>query len=293
MDLEKYPDAISKVATLLIEKISEGIGGSFRPFQIVRIAKAESKAAIIKAKSEIEITGLHERAYQRFLAEESTKQLNIENILLKTIPLLNENSNPTSLDNEWILNYIDKCKFISDLEMQTLWAKILNEEISKSKSFSKRTINAVSEMSKTDAEIFTSFSRFIWKVGDTHYPMIYYSDDEIYKKSGLHLIHFKHLQDIGLISTQIVGGYRKKFLSDIISLKYYNESPIVIERFGKHKILVPELYVGFMMFTQTGAELYKICGAKPLPEYYEHTINNILKHNEHRGMIKAYCQTKK
>jgi hypothetical protein len=38
----------SKPATVLIEKISDAVGGCFRPFQIKRIAKAESEAEIIR-----------------------------------------------------------------------------------------------------------------------------------------------------------------------------------------------------------------------------------------------------
>jgi hypothetical protein len=35
---------LSKPATVLIEKISDALGGVFKPFQIVRVAKAEAEA---------------------------------------------------------------------------------------------------------------------------------------------------------------------------------------------------------------------------------------------------------
>lgn len=44
---------LSKPATVLIEKISDAVGGIFKPYQIVRVAKAESEANRIQAESQI------------------------------------------------------------------------------------------------------------------------------------------------------------------------------------------------------------------------------------------------
>jgi len=43
---------ISKPANTLINKISEAVGGVFMPFQIIRVAKAEAEAAIIKTQND-------------------------------------------------------------------------------------------------------------------------------------------------------------------------------------------------------------------------------------------------
>jgi hypothetical protein len=40
---------LSKPATVLIEKISDAVGGIFKPYQIVRVAKAEAEANRIQA----------------------------------------------------------------------------------------------------------------------------------------------------------------------------------------------------------------------------------------------------
>jgi hypothetical protein len=65
---------LTKPATVLIEKISEAVGGVFRPYQIVRIAKAEAEAGRIQAEAQIQVTDLHRRAMHRFLEEEAKKQ---------------------------------------------------------------------------------------------------------------------------------------------------------------------------------------------------------------------------
>ena len=80
---------LSRPATMLVEKISDAVGGIFKPYQIVRVAKAEAQAD--RVSSQIEISDLQRRAFHRFLEEEAKKQTNIEDITQKALPLLNEN----------------------------------------------------------------------------------------------------------------------------------------------------------------------------------------------------------
>ena len=132
---------LSRPATVLIEKVSDALGGYFKPYQIKRVAKAEGEAEIIKAQAQIEVTDLQRRALSRFVAEEAKKQDNIEKITEKAIPLLEESSKPQDVEDDWITNFFDKCRIISDDDMQSLWAKVLSGEANSPGSFSKRTVN--------------------------------------------------------------------------------------------------------------------------------------------------------
>ncbi len=98
----------SKPATVLIEKISDAVGGIFLPQQIERVAKAEAKAKKIFAISNIEITKLQNRALNRLLQEESDKQKNIEDITQKALPQLIQASNPKDIERDWLVNFFDK-----------------------------------------------------------------------------------------------------------------------------------------------------------------------------------------
>ena len=71
-------DDLTRPAEVLIEKISDAIGGVFKPYQMRRIARANADAAIIEAQTQIKITQLHRRAMARFINEETKKQDNIE-----------------------------------------------------------------------------------------------------------------------------------------------------------------------------------------------------------------------
>src|ERR1041385_2413759 len=93
---------LSKPATVLVEKISDAVGGIFKPSQIVRVAKAEAQADRVRAENQIEISDLQRRAFHRFLNEEAMNQENIEEITQKALPLLKEDSRPNEVDDDWI-----------------------------------------------------------------------------------------------------------------------------------------------------------------------------------------------
>ena len=155
----------SKPADTLIKKILNATGILYEPLHIKRIAKAEAKAELIKAQSEIEITDLHRRAAQRWVEEEAQRQKNMEDITTKALPNLNEDANPNSIEDDWIVNFFDKCRIVSNDEMQELWSRILVGEANVPGTYSKRTVNFLSDLDKAEAELFTRLCGFMWMVG--------------------------------------------------------------------------------------------------------------------------------
>ena len=139
---------LSRPANTLIKKVSNAVGGIFEPYQITRVAKAEAKASLIKAKAEIQITELHRRAVHRLVEEEAKRQKNIEDITEKALPQLKSNSNPHNMEDDWITNFFDKSRIVSDQEMQDLWSRILAGEANAPGTYSKRTVNALSDLDK-------------------------------------------------------------------------------------------------------------------------------------------------
>jgi len=111
------------------------------------------KQALIHAKSKVEITELQQRALQHFINEESKRQENIEFITEKALPLLEENANPQNMEDDRVTNFFDKCRNVSDGDMQQLWCKLLAGEASSPGRFSKRAVNFVHSLDKRDAAI--------------------------------------------------------------------------------------------------------------------------------------------
>jgi len=258
---------LTKAATVLIEKISDAIGGYFKPFQIRRVAKAEAEAEIIRTEAQIECEELQRRAVARFIAEEAKKQDNIESITKKAIPLLSDSSTPEKMEDDWITNFFDKCRIISDDEMQVLWSKVLAGEANSPGSFSKRTVNNLASIDKTDAESFTSLCSFTWEIS-VLYPLVYDFEAPIYVDHAINYYTLKHLEDIGLISLESIAEFTRTKLSKVIVIKYYG-IPVSIE-FKKRDNNV--LKIGHAIFTKAGEELARICGAKPIDGFIDYAI---------------------
>ena len=50
--------------------------------------------------------------------------------------------------------------------MQSLWARLLAGEANQPGTFSKRTVELVASLDKSDAQLFTGLCRFAWFVGE-------------------------------------------------------------------------------------------------------------------------------
>src|SRR5262245_16191351 len=116
---------ISKPADTLIKKVSKAVTGLFAPFQIKRMAQAQAEAAIIRAQTEIQITDLHQRAMHRWIEEEAQRQKNIERIAIMALPELADSATPDAMEDDWVTNFFDKSRIVSDVQMQGLWSRVL------------------------------------------------------------------------------------------------------------------------------------------------------------------------
>jgi Protein of unknown function (DUF2806) len=216
---------LSKPATMLVEKISDAVGGIFKPYQIVRVAKAEAQADRVRADSQIEISDLQRRAFHRFLEGEAKKQMNIEDITQKALPLLNENSKPKEVEDDWITNFFDRCRLISDDDMQSLWSRVLAGEANSPGTYSKRTLGFLSDLDKYEAEMFTRLCGFVWQVREL-VPLIYDETQEIYNKHGIDPGAVMDLETIGLIQYELVG-FRRVKLPKRLPVSYYGTKLIL------------------------------------------------------------------
>lgn len=258
---------LSKPATVLIEKISDAIGGILKPWQIQRVAQAEAEAERIRAVSQIEITELQRRALQRFIAEEAKKQNNIESITAKALPQVEENAEPQNMEDDWITNFFDKCRLISDEEMQVLWSKVLAGEANSPGTYSKRTVNFLSSLDKSDAILFQSLCSFCWFLGNL-VPLIYDVDAPIYNRRGIYFNSLKHLDEIGLLSFENLAGYRRLHLPKKTTIFYYG-TPINIEFENESDNF---LEIGKVLLSKTGQELVPICGSESIPEFFDYIL---------------------
>ena len=266
--LVKVDGKIVEPATVLIKKISDAIGGGFKPRQIRRVAQAQADAEVIEAKAQIEITELRQRALIRFIMEESKKQDNIESITEKAIGQLDASSTPQDIENDWITNFFDKCRIISDEDMQLLWSKLLAGEANTLGTFSKRTVTFMASLDKRDAVLFTKLCGFTWLFGDLE-TLIYDEKASIYGTAGINFDTLIHLDDIGLISFS-TSGFSITNLPKRIKCHYYGE-PIIIE-FKQDEN--NSIKIGKVLLSRIGKQLAHICDSKPVDGFTEYILDN-------------------
>jgi hypothetical protein len=254
---------LSKPANTLIEKVSEAVGGVFKPWQLKRVAKAEAEVERIKSISRIQTTELEHRALQRFMVEEAKKQSNIENITAQSLSHLSEGSKPEEMEQDWIVNFFDKCRLVSDKEMQGIWARILAGEANTPGRFSKRTVNFMESLDKQDAQLFTMLCAFNWVFGDDIHPLIYDINAKIYIENGIHFAMLKHLDAIGLISLECIAGYKRQQLPQYIDVNYKSINYVL--QFPKE--IDNNLGIGKVLLTSIGEELSSICVTEPITAF--------------------------
>ncbi len=256
---------LSKPANTLIEKISNATGVLFEPYQIKRVAKAKAEAVRREAQSEIEITDLHRRAARRWIEEEAQRQKNMEDIAAKALPQLEEIAKPDSVEDDWIVNFFDKSRIVSDNEMQELWSRVLAGEANDPGTYSKRTVNFLSDLDKTEAELFSKLCGFTWMIENMN-PLVFDFEAQIYARQGINFDTLSHLDSIGLVQFAGVTGFNLFKLPRSIVLHYYGR-PL---RLNLPKDDNNELEIGQVLLTRIGQELAQICGSRRVEGFWEY-----------------------
>lgn len=268
VDLGNVGD-LSNPMHAFVNRIAEAVGGFAKPYQISRVAKAESRAAILRAKTKVQISEIEERGLRRMVFEEGTKQENIEAITKKALPYIKDDAHPNSVEKDFFVDFFDKCRLVSNAEMQEVWAKVLAQEGNNPGSISKRTVALIASLDKKDAELFTKFCRFVWQIGDL-VPFVFEVSSGVPFSEGITFDSLKHLDSIGLISFESVTGYIRQNLPKCATISYYGRR-LTIE--------FPEetnnLEFGKVLLTEAGQQLAKICGSSPSEDHYSEVIQRL------------------
>ncbi len=258
---------LTKPATVLIEKVSDAIGVLYLPTQIKRVAKAQAEAAKTQAFAGIEIDEMKQRGLTRLIHEEGKKQKNIENITAQAINELKDDAKPESIDDDWIGNLFEKCRNVSNKEMQSLWAKLLAGEANKPGSFSKRTVDFVSTLDRNEANLFTTLCGFGWNLGEI-LLLIYDTKDPIYEGGGITFDLLQNLDNIGLITYKHEGNFLKTEIPREVDIFYYGTQVRV--EFPRDED--NNLSIGQVLLTNVGQELALISGSKKVDGFLEYVL---------------------
>ena len=182
------------------------------------------------------------------------------------------------VDSGWFLNFLDKCKTVSEAEVQELWASILARESEAPGSFSQLTVNSLENFGKRDAEFFISLCRFVCYVSSEPIPFIQNPNHEICTQNGINSGALEYLCALNVIESATFWGGGRGVTRPIprldpgesITILYFHEELEYVNA-GKDR---DELNIGSIAFTSIGKELLSICENKKVDGFYEY-----LKHN--------------
>ncbi len=272
MSLVNIGDLVAPASTL-VTKISNALGRHFDPRQEIRMAQARSEAdRILRVSAEetdIIIAALRERAADRFLNEEITNQANIESITEKAIHRLTDNATPEGIEDDWLRNFFDKCRIISDADMQQVWAGILAGEANNPGSFSRRTVNLMADFDKDAAELFSNLCSFVWSIDEVARLLVYDTGHDIYNKCEIGLATISHLESLGVIRYHEPGYVKVTDLPKIAQTAYQDN--LVTLTFPKDD--GNDLNIGHVIFTFAGLQLSTICEPTPVEGFFEYVYD--------------------
>ena len=187
---------------------------------------------------------------------------NFVKMLQAAVPQLDADARPDLIADDWAANFKDKARTCSDPEMAELWAQLLAGEGNKPGSYSRKTVNVLSDMDKSDAQLFSDLCRFqlmgysdeMWR-----FPAILDIRADIYGKFGITSLSLSALQSLGLIEVagSPNGGIR---LANSIQCNFlaHSEGILIFHRRDDSDRL-SSVGIGSVSFSRTGQEMSNLC----------------------------------
>lgn len=291
-------------ANKLIDAVSSAIGKVYEPTHVKRMANAHAHEinVIGKALSEnADIPIVYDkggisadikdyddfvkRTQGRMAYQELRKQQNIESVTEQAYQLL---ENETQCSNEpvsqdWMIRFFNSVEDISEIQMQSIWAKILAGEVKRPKSFSLRTLETLHNLSQEEAQLFQQVASFAIKVKDNPDKVFFSSNMDLLKKHGISYEDMRLLEECGLVSMktflQITGN-----ISDETDWFYNNKHVILLKNKLNEEV---EYSMGVIILTSAGVELFSILSFQCNEAYIIDVAENFFNENDGNILVKV------
>ena len=277
---------LGPIAVAFIEKLSAGIAAVTKPIGTIANAWADVQAGKIKAVGEIEIEAAQRRAIERHLGETMSHQNNLGSIYGKTYALLENDPDVTpesirQIEDDWVSFHSARARWVSDQEMQQVWARIFAEEAKKPGSSSRRTMAFVETLEKDEAHLFNELCRFVVYDDREIRPALAVPSEEqagteifnrIFLESGINLSAMARLDSIGLVrfTTPWITESGRFYKSRAIRVRYCGDERrfqlAEMEKQPGHYYF----YCGSVGFTPLGEELFKLATPTEVPGFFDY-----------------------
>lgn len=254
--------ALSVPVNTLIKKISNAIGMVYEPIHTVRMANAEATAERAKTLSAIENASLSARADRQLKLEAMNFQMNMESVIEHALPLITEDACPENLEDDWLVNFFQKSRLVSDEKMQDVWARVLAGEANTPGSFSRRTVNLLNDLDRHDATKFEIICRFVCSIDEDTDPWVLDTSSDFYRNNGINMSLVMHLNSLNLIQHTGLGSLLIETEKQQVQATYFDQKfSVILGMPGEEKY---KLNCGKVAFTKAGKELMSLVHADPV-----------------------------
>ncbi len=264
---------LGPAAKELVTRVFDCVFGIAAPFGKLVHAHVDVGSERVRRRGEVtteaEITEL--RAFIASNARERMEFHRVGAIMGKTAPMLEPTSDPNRIDRDWILEFYDAARLVSDDEMQSLFARILAGEANRPGAFQKRCIPFLESLEKEEAQLITRLcSRVVSLDGR---PVLAPNSVRGTPEQGvLTSEEMARLMTIGFLQT--TGSVWE----NLHGMPFPNGEATIVY-FGEERTFVPKtqqgthlIYLGERDLTAVGAQLSRIAGAVKIPGYLDELI---------------------
>ena len=254
-------DGLAKVANNLIDKISNAVGWIATHDTPNRIA-VDTYIKDIQDSNYDPIT----KASLISQAKKTIKEYsNQKNIVDMAISMITPSANPDDVNEDWLLQFMDKARLVSDADFQFIWANILAEECNSPGTIPKALLHTLEQMDKETAAAFMSVASVSFSYVDdnnatSYCPIILMNEHKDYYRSiGINLNTLIELQSLGLIKMgESFTTYSLEFTA-----------PVVADYYGKKYHHLNSFSVGEVVFTRNGEVLCSVVKPEKVEGFFE------------------------
>ena len=254
-------DGAADVINNLIDKLADGASWIANHETPKRVAIDTYISDIQKSDYEPIIKAALISSAQKSI-KEYCNQNKIVNIAMSSVE---ENAKPQNIDNDWIAQYMDKIRLVSDEEFQMIWGKILATECNQPNTIPRVLLHTLERMDREDAEAFTTLCSLAVMVEDEYAPIILQKRFNEYQKFGITYNEIVSLGSLGLIETDFgvnAAGYSLASKEKVAVVKYFeNEYTFISEK--------KNVNVGNVIFTKSGLALRKAITVQAVEGFWE------------------------
>jgi hypothetical protein len=279
-DLAKIAASFERVGKNLIKAISTGVGRLYAPVGVIREARAEQEAILIRAKTVLDLgkmgnipedaqqTAMQRRAFERLLNEAVGKQANRERVLEEAMREIEHDPPASDAEQEigadWLGRFWTVAEAISEDDLRGFLVHLLAREVKTPGSVSPQTLALLPILTGPLARKFQHLCRLSIDDGNGVYvihPNVFaFQHIGPLDDFGVSYDHLFDLNDCGLLRS-----------AETLEVNYAPDpdaTPQTVDYAGRKAFMKSAgQQFQLLLFARAGREIRRLLSLAPVPAY--------------------------